>query len=67
MAAKLQPIDISDSTEVLNLAEEVRQSGIGRLLKRGEQELAVLTPVDPPLATSTSSDSLQKAPDAILN
>lgn len=45
MSTEVQPIDITDSTELLALVEEVRRSGVGRLLKRGEQELALLTPV----------------------
>ena len=46
MSAKVQPIDVTDSAELLDLVEEVRRSGVGRLLMRGEEELALLTPVD---------------------
>jgi hypothetical protein len=45
MGTDVQTIDITDSAELLALVEEVRRSGVGRLLKRGEQELALLTPV----------------------
>jgi hypothetical protein len=45
MSTDAQSIDITESTELLALVEEVRRSGVGRLLKRGEQELALLTPV----------------------
>ena len=47
MSSDAQIIDVSDAKEVLDLAEEVRRSGVGRLLKRGEQVLALLTPVVP--------------------
>jgi hypothetical protein len=45
MSTALQPIDIADSSDLLDLAEEVQRTGVGRLLKRGEQAIAVLTPV----------------------
>lgn len=45
MSTEAQPIDVSDSREVLALVEEVHRSGVGRLLKRGDQVLALLIPV----------------------
>ena len=47
MSNELQPVDIAASPEILRLAEEVERSGVGRLLKRGDREIAVLTPVAP--------------------
>jgi hypothetical protein len=44
MSVDVQLIDVTDSAELLDLAEEVRRSGVGRLLMRGEEELALLTP-----------------------
>jgi hypothetical protein len=44
MSEALQPIDVTGSPELLRLAEEVERSGVGRLLKRGEHEVAVITP-----------------------
>jgi hypothetical protein len=41
------PMDVADSAELLRLAEEVQASGRPRLLKRGDQPLALLTPVQP--------------------
>lgn len=69
MSAEPQPIDISGSSELLTLAEEVRRSGIGRVLKRGAQELALVTPIVPPsqAAATTRRRSRQATPDAILN
>ena len=45
MNTEVQSIDITNSSELLNLVEEVRRSGAAWLLKRGEQDLALLTPV----------------------
>jgi hypothetical protein len=45
MSNQLEPIDITTSPEILRLAEEVERSGVGRLLKRGDRDIAVLTPV----------------------
>ena len=70
MSAEPQPIDITGSAELLDLAEEVRRSGVGRLLKRGEQELALLTPVAPRPAAPPRfrrRPAANAAPDAILN
>ena len=65
-----QPVDVAGSPELLGLAEDVRRSGVGRLLKRGEQELALLTPVAPRDETPARPRRRQPAsaaPDAILN
>jgi hypothetical protein len=37
-------VDVSNSAELLRLAEEVHTSGTPRLLRRGDEPLAVLTP-----------------------
>ena len=60
------PIDVTESGELLDLAEEVRRSGVGRLLVRGDEELALLTPV------SSDRDARPRRPadeqcDALLN
>ncbi len=47
MYDEAMPLDIADSAELLKLAEEVHASGRPRLLKRGDQSLALLTPVQP--------------------
>lgn len=44
MARELQPLDIADSPEVLSLAEEVARSGISRVLRRDETDVAVISP-----------------------
>lgn len=66
MAAEAQSIDITDSTDLLNLAEEVKRSGVPRLLKRGEQELALLTPVASPMSPRGRTAE-GKSRDVLLN
>ena len=67
MSTELQPIDISDSADLLNLAEEVRRSGVARLLKRGEQELALLTPVTRRRTTRPRRQPTDEERDTLLN
>lgn len=45
MARELAPIDVTNDPELLRLAEEVRHSGRPRLLRRGGEDLAILSPV----------------------
>jgi hypothetical protein len=45
MARELAAVDVTNDPELLRLAEEVRQSGKPRLLRRGGEDLAVLSPV----------------------
>jgi hypothetical protein len=48
MAKELTPIDISDTPDLLQLAEEVHRSGQPRLLRREDEDLAVLSPAPMP-------------------
>lgn len=48
MAKELKPVDVSEVPELLRIAEDVRASGVGRLLKRNGEELAILAPVTRP-------------------
>jgi hypothetical protein len=66
MSAEVQPIDITDSAELLHLAEEVQRSGISRLLKRGDKSLALLMPVDPPRDVQSRQPAADKR-DSLLN
>jgi antitoxin (DNA-binding transcriptional repressor) of toxin-antitoxin stability system len=63
---KLNPtIDISNLPDLLRLVEEVQASGQPRVLTRGDQQVAVLSPVsapDNPLAASEASPTLPEAP-----
>ncbi len=47
MAKELKPIDVSGTPELLRLAQEVRDSGEPRLLRRAGEDLAILTPLRP--------------------
>jgi hypothetical protein len=44
MAKELTPVDITNTPDLLRLAEEVRRSGKPRLLRRDDEDLAVLSP-----------------------
>lgn len=41
----LRPINVSDVPELLRIAEEVRNSNEPRLLRRDDEDLAILVPV----------------------
>jgi len=53
VARELTPIDVTDTPDLLRVAEEVHRSGCARLLRRADVDLAVLTPV---LATNKRRD-----------
>jgi hypothetical protein len=42
------PVDIDHVPELVRLAEEVRATNVPRVLRRGEEDLAVLVPVSRP-------------------
>jgi hypothetical protein len=48
MAKELRDLDVSDTPEVLQLAQEVAETGVGRVLRTAEGELAVIKPVPKP-------------------
>jgi len=45
MAGDLKPIDISNTPDILRLAEEVRKRQAPYLLRRDSEDIAVLTPI----------------------
>jgi hypothetical protein len=47
MQKEVKNIDITDIPDLLKLAEEVRESNEPRLLKRGQEAIALLAPVEP--------------------
>jgi hypothetical protein len=70
MVQEAVPIDISALPEVLELAEEVQRSGVARVLKRGDREIAVLAPVVPDDASSRRTRrrrTPEPVRDSILN
>jgi hypothetical protein len=44
MARELEPIDITHAPEISRLAEEVARSGVPRVLRRDNQDVAVIRP-----------------------
>jgi hypothetical protein len=44
MASEFVPIDVTDSPELSRLAERVRSSGRSHVLKRGDEEMVVVSP-----------------------
>lgn len=47
MVREITAVDVTSSTDVLRLAEEVRRGGQPRLLRRDSEDLAILSPVVP--------------------
>ncbi len=47
MAEPIRTIDVASRPELLELAEEVQRAGRPCLLKRGDEEVAMITPVEP--------------------
>ncbi len=67
MSTDLLVIDVTDRQELLDLAEEVRRSGVGVLLKRGEEELAVLAPISSRRGTRSQRQTTDEERDTLLN
>lgn len=44
MAKELKPIDITHSPEVRRLAEEIARSGVPRILRSADRDVAVISP-----------------------
>jgi hypothetical protein len=47
MAKELKPVDITNTPEVLRLAEEVARSGVTHVLRRDDQDLVEVRPISP--------------------
>jgi hypothetical protein len=72
MASELQPIDISRMPELAQLAEEVHATRTPRVLRRGDQDLALLVPAgrSRPRATRTmlvDTSALPPVPDQTID
>ncbi len=48
MAKEMTPIDISTNLDLVRLAEEVARSGEPRVLRRADEDVAVLMPIKKP-------------------
>jgi hypothetical protein len=51
MAEHAKPIELSDASELLQVAEEVRRSHTPRLLRHAGEDLAIVVPVPRPSKT----------------
>jgi hypothetical protein len=60
MAEELVRIDVDDVPELRHLAEEVRETGEPRVLRRDGEDLAVLMPVKLPRRTSARVRSVTR-------
>lgn len=47
VAREPQPIDIADYPDLVRLVEEIQTSQTPRVLRRGDEDVALLTPVKP--------------------
>lgn len=45
MPKELKPLDVTHTADILRLAEDVANTGVPRVLRRGADELAVVRPV----------------------
>lgn len=57
MAEEMRSLDVSNAPDLLQLAEEVAQSGIPRLLRTDQQELGMLVPVSKAIKMKRSQRS----------
>ena len=67
MAKELEAIDVGDAPELLRLAEEVRRTGRPRLLRREDEDLAVLAPVAPPARRRSTRAKTEVDREAFLS
>lgn len=47
MVRELNPIEVTSTLDLLRLAEQVRTTGISRVLTRADEEIAIISPVKP--------------------
>jgi hypothetical protein len=66
MAEELRSIDVSDAPEVLRLAQEVAETGVGRVLRTAERELALLMPVPRSRKRARRKDGLVTRDDSLF-
>ena len=65
MAKDFKPLDVTDTADILRLAEEVAATGVPRVLRRGADELAIIRPVSSAVRKrSRSRSSRSAAPNA---
>ena len=67
MAKELAPIDVTNAPDLLRLAEEVRRTGRPRLIRREDEDLAVLTPVAAPAKRRSTRGKTEADREAFLS
>ena len=66
MARELAPVDISTMPDLARLAEEVRSTGTPRRLRRGGEDVAILSPARPRRRTLKGKTVTQADIDAVM-
>jgi hypothetical protein len=61
MAEHATPIDISETSELLQLAEEVQRSHTARILRRGGEDLAMVVPLPHPVKARKNRRQITEA------
>lgn len=67
MAQELESLDVTNSPELLRLAQEVAETGVGRVLRTARGELAVLKPVPKSRRRSRSGGRPLTRDDALFS
>lgn len=67
MATEYTPLDISNAAELLKLAEEVQRTKQPRVLRRADEDLAVITPVTKKAIRSPIKQKSQEDIQAFLS
>lgn len=67
MAKDLKPIDITHTPEVLRLAEEVAKSGIPRILRRDNEDVAEIRPVSAALKSRKKQSKTRADYEAFMS
>lgn len=66
MASEYAPVDVSNTPELLKLAEDVRKTNRPRVLRRADEDIAVITPVKKKAVRSPFKEKTQADIDAFL-
>jgi hypothetical protein len=66
MAKEMTPLDVTDTPDLLRLAEEVARTGVARVLRRDSEELAVIRPVSTSRGRSRTRPTREAPPNAWL-
>ena len=67
MSKDIVRVDVTASPDLMQLAEELEKSGVGCLLVRGDEEVALMTPARPKTTQSPGRATSRRDPGRILN